>query len=182
MRINRLSIDSQSLILFLKRFSSDFAWPCFLMKVFKFLFDKLAGKSDGCLLGEPTHRCLVRSNLSNQRPEHTTGGSSGRRTTRQRGGAEPGRTGRRRIGSPRRQLSLVLSKASSTPVLNDSSEARTSEILCKPMGEQNPRLTRGSSVGREALLVPGCSLVVVSRGSLRGFTSYRLRGRRLVPF
>ena len=84
---------------------------------------------------------------------------SGLRTTGQRGGAEPGRTGRRRIGSPRRQLTLAPPKASSTPVLNDSSEARTSEILCKPMEEQNPRLTSGSSAGREALLVPGCSLV-----------------------
>ena len=27
--------------------------------------------------------------------------------------------------------------------LNDSPEVRTKEILCKPMAEQNPRLTRG---------------------------------------
>ena len=30
-------------------------------------------------------------------------------------------------------------------VLNVSPEARTSEILCKPMEEQNPRLTTGPS-------------------------------------
>ena len=78
--------------------------------------------------------------LSNPKPGHTPrAGRVGRRTTGQRGEAEPGRTGRRRIGSPRRQLSLAPSKASSTPVLSDSSEARTSEILCKPLEEQSPR-------------------------------------------
>ena len=38
-----------------------------------------------------------------------------------RGGAWPGRKGRRRFGSPRKHLSLV----HTTTVLNDSSEART---------------------------------------------------------
>ena len=66
---------------------------------------------------------------------------SGRRTAGRRGGAGSGRTGRRRIGSPRRQPSLAPSKASYRPVLNNSSEARTSEILCKPMEEQKPHLT-----------------------------------------
>ena len=35
------------------------------------------------------------------------------------------------------------SGASQIAVLNDPSEARTNKTLCKPMGEQNPRLTRG---------------------------------------
>ena len=59
---------------------------------------------------------------------------SGRRTAGQRGGAEPGRTGRRPIGPPRRQLTLAPPKASSTTARNHSSEARTSETLWKPMG------------------------------------------------
>ena len=68
---------------------------------------------------------------------------SGQRTAGQRGGAEPGRTGHRRIGSIRGQLSLFPSKASSTTVLHVSSEARTSEIRCKPMEDKNV-VCRGS--------------------------------------
>ena len=87
---------------------------------------------------------------------------TGRRTAERRGGADPGRTARRRIGSPRRQPSLVLSKASNTSVLNDSSEARASEILCKSKEEQNPpwafdpHWTSGLSARRNAIFVPGC--------------------------
>ena len=47
--------------------------------------------------------------------------------------------------SPRGQSFLVPSKASKTRRLNVSPEARTNEILCKPMEEQSPRLNRGSS-------------------------------------
>ena len=47
-------------------------------------------------------------------------------------------------------------RGSKTTVLNDSPEARTKEILCKPMGEHNERLTRGLSAGPRALFVPGC--------------------------
>ena len=36
--------------------------------------------------------------------------------------------------------------ASKTRRLNVSPEAGTSEIICKPMEEQNPRFSRGSSV------------------------------------
>ena len=61
------------------------------------------------------------------------------------GGAGPGRTGRRRIGSSWKQPSLVLPRASSTYVLNASPGARTSEILCKPVEEPNPLLTSGLS-------------------------------------
>ena len=61
-----------------------------------------------------------------------------------RGG--PGRMGRRRVCSRRTQPSLVPSRASKTTVLNNSSEARTKEILCKPWKEQNPCLTCGWSV------------------------------------
>ena len=80
-------------------------------------------------------------NLSSPKPGHTTGGSS--RGARRGGGAESVRTGCQQNCSPRRQASLVLSKASKTRRLNDSPKARTSEILCKPVEEQNPRLTRG---------------------------------------
>ena len=74
----------------------------------------------------------VHVNLSNPKPGHTTGGSG--RGARRGGGAGPGRTGRRQNSSPRRQASLVPSKASKTRLLNVSPEARTSEILCKPNG------------------------------------------------
>ena len=83
-----------------------------------------------------------RFDLSGPKPGHTTGGSG--RGARRGGGAGLGRTGRRQNSSPRRQASLVPSKASKTRLLNVSSEARTSEILCKPMEEQSPRLTTGS--------------------------------------
>ena len=75
------------------------------------------------------------------------------RTARRRGS---GRTACQQNCSPRRQASFAPSKASKTRRLHDSPEARTSEILCKPMEDQNPRLTTGSSAGREALFVPGC--------------------------
>ena len=60
-------------------------------------------------------------------------------------GGVAGRTGCQQNCSPRGQASPVPPKASETRRLNVSPEARTSEILCKPMEEQNPRLTRGSS-------------------------------------
>ena len=47
--------------------------------------------------------------------------------------------------SPGRQASLAPFKESKTRRLNVFPEARTSEILCKWIEEQNPRLTRGSS-------------------------------------
>ena len=43
------------------------------------------------------------------------------RTAGRRGGAGQSRTGRRRVGSPRRQPSLLPSRQSKTNVLNDSS-------------------------------------------------------------
>ena len=79
--------------------------------------------------------------LSSPKPGHTTGGSG--RGARRGGGAGSGRTGCQQNCSPRRQASLVPPKASKTRRLNVSPEARTSEILCKPVEEQNPRLTRG---------------------------------------
>ena len=59
-----------------------------------------------------------------------------------------GRTGRRRVGSPRTQPSHLLSRtpnASQATILNISPEARTKEILCKPMEEHNERSTTGLS-------------------------------------
>ena len=84
--------------------------------------------------------------LSNPKPGHTTGGS-GRGETRHgwagRGGAGRGGSGRRQVCSPSRQLSHLPSWESKTTVLDDFSETRTNEILCKPIEEQNPRLTTG---------------------------------------
>ena len=81
--------------------------------------------------------------LSSPKPGHTTGGS-GRGAWRS-GGAGSGRTGCQQNCPPRRQASPVPPKASKTRRLNISPETRTSEIPCKPMEEQNPRLTRDSS-------------------------------------
>ena len=105
--------------------------------------------------------CSSWENLSNTKPGHTTGGS-GRGGARRSGGAVRGGTGRRRVGSPRRQPFLLPSGASETTVLNVFSLARTKEIPFKPMGEQNPRLSAvdprlitGLSAGRRPLFVPG---------------------------
>ena len=70
---------------------------------------------------------------------------AGRRTAGRRGGTGRGRTGHRQVGSPRRRPTLWPSRASKTLVLNDSSQARTNEIPCKPVEEKNVRLTTGSS-------------------------------------
>ena len=61
----------------------------------------------------------------------------GRCTAGPRGGAWLGRTGRRRVGSPRRQLFPLpsrASRASKTSVLNNFSKARTNEIIRKSNG------------------------------------------------
>ena len=94
------------------------------------------------------------SNLSNPKPGHTTGGSG--RSARRSGWAGSGKIGCQQNGSPRKQKSTVPSKAWKKRRFNVPPEARTSEILCKPTGEQNPRLITGLSAGREALFVPGC--------------------------
>ena len=102
-----------------------------------------------------TSEILCKPTCRIQNPDTPRAGRVGRRTAgRLRGG--PGRIRRRRVCSRRTQPSLVPSRASKTTVLNSPSEARTSEILCKPMEEQSPRLTRSLSPGREALFVPGC--------------------------
>ena len=80
---------------------------------------------------------------SNPKPEHISGGSGRAAHGRAAGRGGLGRMGRRSVCSHRTQPSLVLSWASKTIVLNNSSEARAREILCKPSGEQNVRLTSG---------------------------------------
>ena len=98
------------------------------------------------------------SYLLSPKPGHTTDVS--RRSARRRGGAGSGRTVCQQNCSPREQSFLIPSKASNTHRLNVSPEARTSETLFKPMEEQNPRLTTGSTpvyqrfiTGREALFL-----------------------------
>ena len=96
--------------------------------------------------------------LSSPKPGHTTGGS-GRGGARRGYGAGQDRTGRRQDVSPRRQPSFEPSKASNTHVLNDSPEARTSEIPCIAVEEPSLRLTSGLSAvyprddGRSSFLV-----------------------------
>ena len=82
-------------------------------------------------------------NLLNPKLEHITGGSS--RSARRSGRERSGTIECQQNYSPRKQKSTVLSKASKKRRFNVSPEARISEILCKPMEEQNHRLTRGSS-------------------------------------
>ena len=104
---------------------------------------------------EPFH-ILEDPQLSIPKPGYTTGGS-GRGGARRSGGAGRGRAGRDADGPVRPGDDRPLCpQASKTTVLNVSSEARTKEILCKPMEEQSPRLTRVLSVGPRALFVLGC--------------------------
>ena len=86
---------------------------------------------------------VYRDNLSSPKPGHTTGGS--RQGARRGGGAGSSRTVCQQNCSPREQSFLALPKASKTRRRDVSRQERTSEILCKPMEEQNPRLTTGSS-------------------------------------
>ena len=82
--------------------------------------------------------------MSSLKPGHIAGGS-GRGSARRGGEAGSGRIGRRQNSSPRRQASLVPSKASKTRRLNISPEARASETRFRPMEEHNGRLTSGLS-------------------------------------
>ena len=71
---------------------------------------------------------------------------AGQRTAGRRGGAGPGRMGRRRFGSPSRQLPLLPPRASRAPkttVLNDSPEARTSETPANRLVESKTRIYHG---------------------------------------
>ena len=65
---------------------------------------------------------------------------AGRCTAVWQGGARQGRTGCRRVGAPRKQPTPS-SQGIEDNCLKVSSEARTIEILCKPMEERNERLT-----------------------------------------
>ena len=112
----------------------------------------------------PTH-------LSSPKPGHITGGS--RRGARRGGGAKSGRSVCQQNCSPREQSFLALSRASKTRRLNVSPEARTSEILCKPMEEQNPRLTTGSSAVYQRFIT-GTRTALSSWLPTSGTTPFRL--------
>ena len=113
-------------------------------------------KTGGVLRKSASLRVRNRNNLLNPKPGHTTGGSGRAAHGGAAGRGGPGRVGRRLVCSRRTHMSLVPSRASKKRLLNVAPEARTSEILCKPLEEQSPRLTTGLSPGREALFVPGC--------------------------
>ena len=83
------------------------------------------------------------NNRSNQKPGHTTG-RSGRGGARRGGEGERGRVGRDAVGSirPGDNPPSFLQRIEDN-VLDAFSEARANEILCKPMGERNQRLTSG---------------------------------------
>ena len=108
---------------------------------------------------------------------------AGRRTAGQRGGAGTGRTGRRRVVSTRIQPSLLRSKQSKKTFLGVSLEARTYEILCKPMGEQNQRLNCGTMAALRSWLltnVPNprylCKLFSCKACPGKGFTNTKQVG------
>ena len=91
-----------------------------------------------------------------QNPDTQRAGRVGTAQGGRRGGATLGRTRCRhfgRLGSHRPSGPPAHCK---TTVLNVSSQARTKEILCKPLREQNVRLTTGLSPGPRALFVAGC--------------------------
>ena len=168
--INRLSTARQPVVVFLHRFKLDFACPCFWRDVQGTTLRCFGGCEGRVSLGQTilsascparprpavpmcaptrpargmsgfwTRQVFHTRRLSNPKPGHTTGASG--RSARRGGGAGSGRTGCQQNCSPRKQASLAPSKTSKTR-FRVSPEARTSEILCKPMEEQNPRLNRG---------------------------------------
>ena len=85
---------------------------------------------------------MVKLALS-QKPEHTTGGS--RRGAQQGGGADSGRTVCQKNCSPQKRSFFALSKAMRTRCLKVPKEIQTNEFQCKPMAEESPHLTTGSS-------------------------------------
>ena len=87
--------------------------------------------------------CSLQWDLSSPKPGHTKGGS--RRGARRGGGAGSGRIVCQQNCSPREQSFLALSKTLIKRLPELLPEAQTSEIQCKPIGEQNPQLTTGSS-------------------------------------
>ena len=95
---------------------------------------------------------------SKTRPYHGRVGT-GRRTAGRHWWGGDGQDGTPTGRSPRRQTSLFPSRQWRTTLLGVSLEARTSEIVCKPMEEHNGQLTRGLSVvyprdlGRSSFLV-----------------------------
>ena len=106
-------------------------------------------------------------------PGHTTGESG--RGARRGGGAGSGRTGCQQNCSPRGQASLAPSKASKKRFLDVSPEARTSEIPCKPMEEQNPR---GKGLQRQNVSVHWSAARNKERFSSRGYSAVQLRFNR----
>ena len=100
------------------------------------------------VLGSEGFIPLLPQDLSSPKPGHTTSGSG--RGARRGGGAGSGRTGCQQNCSPRRQGTLVPSKASKTRRLKVTPEARTSEIKFKPsLSNPKPGHTTGGS-GRGA--------------------------------
>ena len=107
------------------------------------------------------------SNLTSSKPGHTTGGS-GRGGARWGAGAGRGGAGRDADGSVRPGDSRPSCfRGSKTNVPNVSPEARTNEILCKPVEEHNERLTRGTTAARCSwLLTSGPALMCLCKSFL----------------
>ena len=74
---------------------------------------------------------FVKQTCRIQNPDIPWAGRGRRRTAGWAGRAGPGGTGRRRVGAPRKQTTLLSLRASNNTVLNDYSEAQTSEFICK---------------------------------------------------
>ena len=105
----------------------------------------LEDERDHCLKKFARGRTSRVLHLSISKPGHTTGRSG--RGARRGARAGSGSIGCQQNCLPRKQESLVLSKASKTRRLNVSPESRTSEILCKSnAGTKSPvdnRFIRG---------------------------------------
>ena len=90
---------------------------------------------------EQTNSYLRRTeDLSNPKPKEETRDSCLPGEPICRRPVLPGPAPPRRSAAPPCIDTPVICLASNTPDLNVSSEARTSEMLCKPVGEQSPRL------------------------------------------
>ena len=119
----------------------------------------IVGKKKCSCINVREFQQILRCICSIQPVESKTRTYHGRVGAAHGGAAGPGRAGQ--DGTPTDWFAQVTTdprspQASWTTVLNDSSEARTTEFLCKPMEERQPRSTSGLSAGPRALFVPGC--------------------------
>ena len=107
--------------------------------------------------GPPEGRSSDRSSSSKIGPEIEIDPLLGGATYgERRGGAGTGKDGTPTCLVAKKITVSLLPRSIETTILNVSSKARTTEFICKPMEDQNVRLTRGLSAGPRRLFVSGC--------------------------